>query len=300
MRLLISGALALDDYFENKLRNLGFEIFFQQYEKDKTFEPEKYDAVICNGLFLYNDIKEFTNLKLIQLTSVGYDRIDVEHCKKKGIKLFNAGNAYAVPMAEWAIFQLLSVCKNSKFFAENQAEKIWVKSRTIKELDGKTAVIAGFGNVGKEITKRLKAFDVKIIAVDIAQPVSGQYDEYFNIGDLKTAVKKADILILTLPLTNETKGIISKNIFDSMKDDSILINVSRGAVINETDLINAVNSNKLYGAGLDVFCEEPLPEDSPLWNLKNFIITPHNSFVGENNLKRLENIIYNNLSNEKK
>lgn len=299
MKLLITGAFALNEKFKLELQNLGFEISFHQYEKEQVDTPQKYDAVICNGLFLYNDIKKFTNLKLIQLTSVGYDRIDTEYCNKKNIKLFNAGNAYAIPMAEWAVFQLLSVCKNSKFFIENQSSKKWIKDRQIKELDGKVAAIAGFGNVGKEIAKRLKAFDVKIIAVDIIEPKNAQYDKYFHIANLKEAVNEADILVLTLPLTGETKGIISKEIFDSMKDNGILINISRGAVINETDLINAVNSNKLYGAGLDVFCEEPLPEDSPLWNLKNFIITPHNSFVGENNLKRLENIIYNNLSNEK-
>ncbi len=299
MKLLITGAFALNEKFKLELQNLGFEISFHQYEKEQVDTPQKYDAVICNGLFLYNDIKKFTNLKLIQLTSVGYDRIDTEYCKKKNVKLFNAGNAYAIPMAEWAVFQLLSVCKNSKFFIENQSSKKWIKDRQIKELDGKVAAIAGFGNVGKEIAKRLKAFDVKIIAVDIIEPKNAQYDKYFHIANLKEAVNEADILVLTLPLTGETKGIISKEIFDSMKDNGILINISRGAVINEPDLINAVNSNKLYGAGLDVFCEEPLPEDNPLWNCDNFVITPHNSFVGENNLKRLENIIYNNFSNEK-
>ena len=113
MKLLLTGAFNYSDENLKALSDLGMEITFLQFEKDEVINPEQYDAVVCNGLFLYNDIKMFTNLKHIQLTSAGFDRIDVKYCEEKGIKLFNARGVYSVPIAEWAILKILELHRQS-------------------------------------------------------------------------------------------------------------------------------------------------------------------------------------------
>ena len=269
-------------------------ITFLQFEKDEVINPEIYDAVVCNGLFLYNDIKKFTNLKHIQLTSAGYDRIDTDYCKEKGIKLYNARGVYSVPIAEWAVLKILELYKKSARFYENEKKHIWEKEREIFELFEKTAVIVGCGSIGTEIAKRLKAFGVKIVGVDIFKP-DENYDEYFDIKDINESLKKADIVISTLPLTEDTVELFNKEKFDLMKENAVFCNFSRGKVVNEEDLISALREKSIYGAILDVFYDEPLNENSPLWDMENVIVTPHNSFVGEGNQKRMFEVILKNF-----
>lgn len=296
MKILITGAFKCSDIQIQEIENLGHECIFLQDEKDEiNVDKTEIDAIICNGFFLYHNIEEYSNLKYIQLTSAGLDRVPLDYIRKNKIQLYNARGVYSIPMAEWTLLKLLEIYKNSRLFYKNQENKRWEKDREIQELNGKIATIVGYGSVGNEIAKRLNAFNVKINIVDITEKKDEYIENFYNINELEKAMQTTDILILTLPLTKETEGIINNNVLNKMKDESVLINISRGKVINENDLINVIKLNKFKGVALDVFEEEPLREDSELWNFENVIITPHNSFIGENNNKRLFELIMKNL-----
>ena len=298
MKLLLTGAFKCTDEQIEYLKSLGHEIAFFGDEREKLdFDVSDIEGVICNGLFVYNDIEQFKSLKYIQLTSAGYDRVPMDYIKQHGIEIHNARGVYSVPMAEFALTGILQLVKQSRFFYENQKRCVWEKSRTIGELAGKTAVIVGAGNIGAEVAKRLKAFDVTVVGIDITTDERPYFDKIQLLSNLDEQLKAADIVVLTLPLTDDTKGMFDKSKFDLVKNNCIFVNIARGQLVVENDLIDALNNKKISGAVLDVFETEPLEKESPLWNMDNVIITPHNSFVGQNNNKRMFDVIISNLEN---
>ncbi|MEE1076860.1 MAG: NAD(P)-dependent oxidoreductase [Acutalibacteraceae bacterium] len=296
MNLLLTGAFNYSEQQLKTLEELGCSITFVQDEREElNIDCSKFDAVVCNGLFLYTPIEKFLNLKYIQATSVGLDRLPLDYIKSKDIVLKNARGVYSIPMAEWCISRILDVYKHSEFFFENQKNKKWEKHRGLIELYGKTATVVGAGDIGTETAKRLNAFGVDVIAVDIVKPTAECYCSYFDISDIQKALSISDIVIITLPLTDETRNLFNTELLSHIKDGGILINMSRGGIIDEKALAIALENGKLGSAILDVFENEPLSADSSLWDIKNLLITPHNSFVSDRNSQRLFKIIYNNL-----
>ena len=298
MKLLLTGAFKCTDEQIEYLKLLGHDIVFFGDEREKIdFDASDIEGVICNGLFVYNDIEQFHSLKYIQLTSAGFDRVPMDYIKQHGIEIHNARGVYSVPMAEFALTGILQLVKQSRFFYENQKRCVWEKSRTLGELAGKTAVIVGAGNIGAEVAKRLKAFDVTVVGIDITTDERPYFDKIELLSNLDEQLKAADIVVLTLPLTDDTKGMFDKSKFDLMKNSCIFVNIARGQLVVENDLVDALNNKKISGAVLDVFETEPLEKTSPLWDMDNVIITPHNSFVGQNNNKRMFDVIISNLEN---
>lgn len=297
MKLLLTGAFNYTDDNMTALKNAGFEITYIQNELEKlTIDCSQFDAVVCNSLFLHNQIENFKNLKAVQLTSANYDRVPVSNFAKQGIALFNAKGVYNIPMAEWAVLKALEIYKDSKFFFKNQEQKLWNNNRNLLELYGKTVLIVGVGNIGQECAKRFKAFGTKVLGADIFDSKCEFVDEFFYIDSLNTALKLCDIAVLCLPLTEKTEHIINEETLNCLKDDAVLINISRGKIINEPDLINALNNNKFAGVALDVFEDEPLSPQSPLWSISRVYISPHNSFVSDAVNQRLFRLIYKNLT----
>ena len=295
MNLLITGAWQNAKENIDSIEKMGHTVVFMQYEKDEL--PCDYlwvEGVICNGLFLSHPINKFENLKYIQLTSAGYDRVPMDYVKEHNIEIYNARGVYSIPMAEFAVSGVLQLYKNSKFFIKNQQNKIWEKDRNLIELYGKTVCIVGCGSVGTECAKRFKAFGCKIFGVDLVTIQNENFDDIIHLEKLDEILPKSDVVILTLPLTKDTYHIIDKKRLDNLKDGSVLVNIARGAIVDTEALITALE-NKLYGAVLDVFEDEPLLNDSNLWNFENVILTPHNSFVGDKNFFRLNSTIILNL-----
>ena len=297
MKLLITGAWQdAKNHFE-EIKALGHEIFFMQWEKDEL--PCEYDdveGVICNGLFLNHPIEKFTNLRYIQLTSAGFDRVPMEYIKEHSIEIHNARGVYSIPMAEFAVGGVLQLYKQSGFFAENQKQHKWEKHRGMLELCGKTVCIVGCGSVGTECAKRFKAFGCKIIGVDITVRCDENYDDMVLLSDLDNVLSQSDVIVLTLPLTDVTRHIINADRLSAVKETAVLVNIARGAVIDTNALIETLQREKLGGAVLDVFEEEPLNEDSPLWDMENVIVTPHCSFIGENNSIRINDTIIKSIT----
>lgn len=296
MKLLLTGAIDYSNSQLEILEQMGFDIKFVQDEREKIdFDVSEIEAVVCNGLFLYNDIRKFISLKYIQLTSAGLDRVPLDYIKENNINLYNAKDVYSIPMAEWAVLKILEIYKDSNFFRKNQEKKIWEKKRDLLELTDKIVTIVGCGSVGLEVAKRLNAFGAVVYGVGRRKIESPYIDESFKLENLDYVLSKSDIVILSIALTDDTRYLFDKKKFDVMKDGVVLINISRGAVIKESDLEEALDEGKFLGVALDVMEQEPLSKSSKLWENDRVIITPHNSFVSDKCKERLFISICNNL-----
>lgn len=293
MNILVTGAFQLNSGEREQLESAGHKVFIHGDERTLVDCPERYEAVVCNSLFLYNPIERFTSLRVIQLTSAGLDRVPLDDIRVRNIALHNAAGVYSVPMAEFAVCGILQLYKQSRFFAANQAQHKWEKHRGLLELSGKRVCILGCGDVGCEIAKRLHAFGCHITGVNRTVRELSDFDEVLPLDKLAEAASACDILVCCIALTPETRGIVSDEIFDRLHDGAIFVNVARGALTDEAAL-----TAWLQGGGhavLDVFEGEPLPESSPLWEMENVVLTPHNSFVGEGNRERMWETIKENL-----
>ena len=143
MNILVTGAFQLNSGEREQLEAAGHNVFVHGDERTPVDYPERYEAVVCNGLFLYNSIERFTSLRLIQLTSAGLDRVPLDYIRAHGIELHNAAGVYSVPMAEFAVCGILQMYKQKRFFAANQAQHKWEKHRGLLELSGKRVCILG-------------------------------------------------------------------------------------------------------------------------------------------------------------
>ena len=295
MNLLITGAWNCDQTQLEAISRLRHTVFFLQNEKDPLPVPyELVEGVICNGLFLYHPVQKFTNLRYIQLTSAGFDRVPMDIVCEKGIEIHNARGVYSIPMAEFAVCGVLQLYKQSDYFAENKKQRIWQKRRDLMELYGKTVCILGCGSVGTECAKRFGAFGCRVIGVNRHPRKDDHYKNIVPLASLDEVLPTADVVVLSIPLTEESRYLINESRLASLKQGAVLVNIARGAVVDTQALIRWLQEKRGF-AVLDVFEEEPLPEDSPLWQLDNVIITPHNSFVGEGNRERLFTRIIRNL-----
>lgn len=298
MNILVTGAWKCTEEQLNSLADLGNRVVFMQQESDDLpVEPKWVEGLICNGLFLHHDISLFPKLRFIQLTSAGFDRVPMEYVKSKGIEIHNARGVYSVPMAEFALCGVLQLYKQSGYFHENQKAHKWEKHRGLLELYGKNVCIVGCGSVGTECAKRFKAFGCSVAGVDIEPYHNEEFDTMLPLDSLEEALMQADVTVLTLPLTDETKHLMNKARFSCLKQGAVIVNIARGAVVDTEAMMEALRNN-LGGAVLDVFEEEPLDLNSPLWDMENVIITPHNSFVGEGNGNRLSEIIFRYLEDK--
>lgn len=285
MNVLITGAFQLNSEELAALEAAGHQVCVHPDERAPVEHPERYEAVVCNGLFLHNPIEGFTRLRLIQLTSAGLDRVPLDYIRAHGIELRNAAGVYSVPMAEFAVCGILQLYKQSRFFAEKQAGHTWEKHRGLLGLSGKQACILGCGDVGQEIAKRLRAFGCRVTGVNRTVRALPDFERVLPLEKLADAAAACEILICCVALTAETRGLVSREIFDRLSSGAVFVNVARGALVDEAAMTAWLQNGGR--AVLDVFEEEPLPENSPLWDMEHVILTPHNSFVGDGNRERL-------------
>ena len=295
MRLLITGAWREAEKYIPQLERSGHSVVFMQQESDELpIDPSQVEGVVCNGLFLHHEIGAFSSLKYIWLTSAGLDRVPVEYIRDNDIALYNARGVYSVPMAEYAVCGVLQLFKQALFFRENQNRHLWEKHRELSELFGKRVLVVGCGSVGTECAKRFSAFGCEVFGIDIKPAENPGFNNIFGLDELGKEVSSADIIVLTLPLNGQTEGLFDKKLLNRIKPGGVIVNISRGKIIDTDALTDALTNRELY-AVLDVFDSEPLDAGSPLWDMKNVIITPHNSFVGDGNAERLSKYILGGL-----
>lgn len=298
MNLLLTGCFKYTEIQFEQLRHLGYEIYFIQQEKESLpLDASDIDATVCNGLFLSHDISTFSNLRFIQLTSAGYDRVPVDIIREKNIELYNARGVYSTPMAEWALFRVLEHYKQGWFFKKEQDVCRWTKHRGLCEIAGRKVAVIGAGSVGQEVAKRFQALDAETTGFDIHTNATPFFDKMQLTDNLENAIGEYDIIIVTAPLLPSTKGLISRKVLHNLKENAILVNIARGGLIDERAMCDVLKEREDVFAALDVFEREPLPEDSPLWNMDNVALSPHNSFVSDGNNQRMFDVMYHNLKN---
>ena len=211
------------------------------------------------------------------------------------ILLTNSRGIHGIPMAEHVLGTMLASGRCLIEAWENQKARIWKRLTEPDELFGKTAAIIGLGSIGREIAKHLKNMGMRVVAVKQTTSIEPFVDQLFTLDHLPAALSYADYIIVTLPLTPQTKKLFNRKTFDMMKENAFFINVSRGDIVEEADLVEALTTKRIRGASLDVFATEPLPEDSPLWDVPNLFITPHHSAISPMYLDRSLKIFRNNL-----
>lgn len=297
MKLLVAKRNGMTDSELERLSALGFELV-PGAEDDKAYDGDtsEIEAVICYEFFKYNDIKAFPALRLVHLTSAGYDHMPLDYMRQAGIALYNNRGCYSAPIAEFVLWGVLDLYKAGAFFRKNSQSHIWQQSRSLRELGGKNVTVLGAGSIAAEISKRFRAMGCSVTALCRNPAPSPDFDRVMQVAELDELLPQTDIMVLAAPLNEGTYHIFSAERFEKMKTDSIFVNIARGGLVDTQAFVAAMESGKLSGAVMDVFETEPLPEGSPIWDMENVIVTPHNSFSGENNGHRSFEIIQRDLA----
>jgi phosphoglycerate dehydrogenase-like enzyme len=245
------------------------------------------DTDIFFGFNLLPDqIKAARKLKWIHVTSAGVAQLMRPDVQAAGITITNARGIHAIPMAEHTIGAMLALTRKFQDTVHYQDAQNWAQEAIWQsrpsELHGATLLIVGFGAIGIEIARRARAFGMRVEGVTR----SGQGDttlaeKIYPSSELLQALPRADYIVLAAPDTPGSKGMIGARELKAMKRTAYLLNIARGALIDESALIDALKNGTIAGAALDVAEKEPLPPESPLWKLKNVFITPHTSAVSE-------------------
>jgi len=236
-----------------------------------------YDALIVRSetKVTKDVIDAASKLKVIGRAGVGLDNIDVEHAKKKGIEIVNSPECSTISVAEHTIGLMIALLRKIPSGEKHIREGKWERSKFQgNELFGKTLGIVGFGRIGKEVALRSRAFGMKVLAYDPYLTVEDMREFDVEYVELDGLLKRSDVVSVHVPLVKETKNLIDGNKLSLMKKSAIIVNTARGGVINEDALVNALRENKIKGAALDVYENEP-PVGSPLLTLENVVLTPH-------------------------
>ena len=241
------------------------------------------------------------SVKYIGVLATGYNVVDIVAAKERGIPVCNIPTYGTAAVGQFAIAMLLEICHHVAHHSDAVHAGRWSSNidwcfwdYPLIELEGKTMGIIGFGRIGQRTGEIAKALGMRVIAFDAFQNDAGR--AIGSYVDLDTLYKESDVISLHCPLFPETKGIINANSIANMKDGVIILNNSRGPLIVEQDLANALNSGKVYAAGLDVVSEEPISQTNPLLTAKNCLITPHISWAPKESRDRLLNAAVQNLA----
>jgi len=233
-------------------------------------------------------------LKWMHTFSAGVDSPFFIDLIEKGVTLTNSSGAAASPIAQTAILYMLALSRNVRAWFEHQDNKEWQRHE-FTELDGSRLAVIGMGPIGAEIARLGVALNMQVEAIR-RSPKGNEPCPTFSFDHLSDVLGRADWVALALPLTPDTQNLFDQQQFARMKPGAHFINVGRGELVDETALIQALNSQHLAGAALDVFATEPLPEDSPLWSMKNVLITPHSSGASVKSGLRAEELFVRNFA----
>lgn len=276
-------------------------IIYDRTSQDQIKERAKNaDIIIVNKTLIDKTIIDsLPKLRYIGVLATGYNVVNCEYAKKKGIIVTNIP-AYSTESVVQHVFGLLIEVAIGVGYHNNTVQAgDWVNSvdfcyyrEKMLELNGKTMGIIGFGRIGQRIKDVAVAFGMKVLANNKDKTGEGEGYKYVELEEL---LKESDVISLNCPLTKDNEGMINKKTIALMKENAILINASRGGLINESDLANALNSGRIYGAGVDVLSTEPPARSNPLLKAKNIVITPHTAWATKEARTRLMDIAVGNV-----
>lgn len=296
--ILDGNALNPGDLSWDKFKNLGEVTLYKHTEAADVVERiGDADVVLINKIDMSKDvISKCPNLKYIGVQATGYNVVDIDAAKERGIVVTNIPAYSTDAVAQSAFALLLEITQQVGHHNRRVKEGRWSECETfcfwetpLFELKNKTMGIFGYGNIGKKTAEIAKAFGMNVI---VHSRTKKEGCENVSLDEL---LKKSDIISLHAPLTKETTRIIDRVAISKMKKSAILINTSRGALIDEEALKDALNNDNIYAAGVDVASIEPINKDNPLLTAKNIFITPHIAWAPYETRERAINMVYDNL-----
>lgn len=284
--LIMNNAIfSVNEYYKRQIMEIAPDAELMIVNAKETAKEIIGKADIIFGWPKAEDLKEAVNLKWLHLPSAGADGYTdkASYCNKD-IILTNSSGVFGLPIAEHIFAMILSYNRNLQEYAYNKLEKKWKGISETRDFYGSTIGIIGLGDIGSEVAKRAKAWGANVLAVKRTVTKVPEYvDKLYGLEEIDEVLKQSDYVVLALPNTPKTQGIISEERLRIMKPGAFLVNIGRGALIDQDALIRALKENRIGGAGLDVAAPEPLPKESPLWELPNVILTPHTSGTSPSN-----------------
>ncbi|MCT4597974.1 MAG: phosphoglycerate dehydrogenase [Vallitalea sp.] len=286
------------------LKEKGYELITNPYGRIMT-EEEMIECVKdVDGIILgvdpcgKNVIEKASKLKCISRYGVGLDNVDLDYAKERNIPIHRTVGANSNAVADYAFGLMLDVTRKISHIDRKCRSGNWKKIKT-SEIWGKTIGIIGLGAIGKGVAKRASGFNMTVLAFDLYKDEEYAKENNIKYVDLETIYKNADFISLHLPLTDETKDLISYDEFAMMKDNAVIVNTARGGVINEDALYDALSNNKISGAGIDVFTKEP-PTNNNFTELDNIVIGSHCAASTIEAIDNMSIMATNNLINSLK
>ncbi len=280
--------------------------FFKEKGLDYDFYNEKgdldvpdlsvYDIVICYNPFPKLDFNHAKNLELLLMVSTGVDQLPDYILDREDLIITNNYGGYGVPISEWILMTALMGMKNLPAIVDRSKNKNWGIQVDLLELRGKKVLIFGAGAIGSEAAKRFRVFGARTSGYRRSGRPNPDFDRIVSSEELDSELKQADIVVMTLPSTPETYHMLDYEKISLIRDDAVLINVSRGSTIDEKALISHIEDGKFRFVALDVFEKEPLDENSPLWDIERVFVSTHTCWMSDNRDKVLFNYIKNTLN----
>ncbi len=252
------------------------EIIHAHEEEELLAKTTDADVLLTWGLYKPIEFcRGAKSLKWIHTISAGVDGVMTPEISGLDIKISSTKGIHGIPIANQTLAYMLSFVRQFPLLFRQQQNKIWDKNVNPDEIWKKTVGIVGLGSIGEEIARQCKALDMRVIATKRTPTECEWIDHLYPSEQLEGLLSESDFVVVAVPLTPATRGYIGEKELRMMKQSAYLINIARGGVIDEAALINVLQEGRIAGAGLDVFEEEPLPPESPLWEMPNVIITPH-------------------------
>ncbi len=240
-------------------------------------------------------------LRWIHSASAGVDRIATAVVRERGLAVTNARGVFSRPIAEYVLMMMLAVARRLPQLLELQRERTWQPLRG-RELSKMTVGIVGYGSIGVEVAQLLAPFGCRVLATRRRPelgPGEGSLVEMYGLDELETVLRSSDVVVVAAPLTDETAGLIGAEQLAQMREDAWIINIARGRLIDELALRRALESGWIGGAVLDVFNEEPLSPESPMYGTPNLVITPHTSWASDQVVERTVDLFVDNLRRDR-
>ncbi|HEU5139222.1 MAG TPA: D-2-hydroxyacid dehydrogenase [Bacillales bacterium] len=269
---------------------------FRDSMEEAASELPVADILITYGEDLTAEhIRKAEKLKWIMVISAGLEEMPFQAIKEKNIMVTNARGIHKIPMAEYTIAMMIQTVKNMKMWHDNERQHLWKKDMPMGEITGKTLAVVGAGAIGSEIARLAGAFHMKTLGVNRSGKPAEHFDEIYTNDNVNDCVSRADFIVAVLPHTKETDKFLGREQFRAMKQDAVFINIGRGKTVDEAEMLEALREGEIAHAVLDVFEEEPLPEDHPVWEMQRVTVTPHLSAITPQYQHRAFEIFEENL-----
>ncbi|MDW0110818.1 D-2-hydroxyacid dehydrogenase [Sporosarcina aquimarina] len=285
----------IKERFRNALKDQFPKVNFDFSDTIEGADEKEVEILVTYGSDLTEKVLDgLTELKWVMVASAGVDQMPLAGLGERGILVTNVSGIHKTPMAESILAHILSLNRALPIIQEQQKQKIWEKMKS-NELKGSTALILGPGSIGGEVGRLLQAFGVNTIGCSRSGNRHDGMHEDILFNEIENTLPRADYVISVLPSTSETRWLLDESHFEKMKKTAVFMNFGRGDLVRERVVVHALQNEQIAHAVLDVFEQEPLPSDSPLWELSNCTVSPHVSALSAKYVERALEIFKENL-----